>query len=144
MNKKIFLLLFVCCAALGISSCGDSHEKRARLSKAEKARLDSIDRASFKVGSDAYARLSASALWQSDFHLFDTLGVDVHLRHFNAQMDCDTALINKRVEGSVTDLVRAARLQSKGTKLTFPIATFAYWQIISNKRSRISELQAVV
>lgn len=50
MNKKIFLLLFVCCAALGISSCGDSHEKRARLSKAEKARLDSIDRASFKVG----------------------------------------------------------------------------------------------
>ena len=76
-----------------------------------------------------------------DFHLFDTLGVDVHLRHFNAQMDCDTALTNKRVEGSVTDLVRAARLQSKGTKLTFPIATFAYWQIISNKRSRISELK---
>ena len=60
MNKKIFLLLFVCCAALGISSCGDSHEKRARLSKAEKARLDSIDRL-VQGGSDAYARLSASA-----------------------------------------------------------------------------------
>lgn len=56
-------------------------------------------------------------------------------------MDCDTALTNKRVEGSVTDLVRAARLQSKGTKLTFPIATSAYWQIISNRRSRISELK---
>ena len=140
MNKKIFLLLFVFCAALGISSCGDSHEKRARLSKAEKARLDSIDRASFKVG--VMPTLDClPVLVAKDFHLFDTLGVDVHLRHFNAQMDCDTALTNKRVEGSVTDLVRAARLQSKGTKLTFPIATSAYWQIISNKRSRISELK---
>ena len=120
MNKKIFLLLFVCCAALGISSCGDSHEKRARLSKAEKARLDSIDRASFKVG--VMPTLDClPVLVAKDFHLFDTLGVDVHLRHFNAQMDCDTALTNKRVEGSVTDLVRAARLQSKGTKLTFPL-----------------------
>lgn len=140
MNKKIFLLLFVCCAALGISSCGDSHEKRARLSKAEKARLDSIDRASFKVG--VMPTLDClPVLVAKDFHLFDTLGVDVHLRHFNAQMDCDTALTNKRVEGSVTDLVRAARMQSKGTKFTFPIATSAYWQIISNKRSRISELK---
>ena len=120
MNKKIFLLLFVCCAALGISSCGDSHEKRARLSKAEKARLDSIDRASFKVG--VMPTLDClPVLVAKDFHLFDTLGVDVHLRHFNAQMDCDTALTNKRVEGSVTDLVRAARLQSKGTKLTLSL-----------------------
>ena len=59
MNKKIFLLLFVCCAALGISSCGDSHEKRARLSKAEKARQHRPRLV--QGGSDAYARLSACA-----------------------------------------------------------------------------------
>ena len=50
-------------------------------------------------------------------------------------------MIHKRVEGSVTDLVRACRLQSNGVKLTYPIVTSAYWQIISNKRSRISELK---
>ncbi len=140
MNKNLFLVLFVCCALIGISSCGDSHERRARLSKAEKVRLDSIDRASLKIG--VMPTLDClPVLVAKECHLFDILDVDVHLRHFNAQMDCDTALINKRIEGSVTDLVRASRLQSKGTGLVFPIATSAYWQIISNKRSRISELK---
>ena len=140
MNKKIFLLLFVCCAALGISSCGDSHEKRARLSKAEKARLDSIDRASFKVGGmptlDCLPVLVAK-----DFHLFDTLGVDVHLRHFNAQMDCDTALERGRVEGAISDLIRAQHIVKRGTPLEFPISTNTYWQLITNRRARISELK---
>lgn len=130
----VVLLVSVC------MSCGDSQEKSLRQSKEEKARLDSIDRASLKVG--VMPTLDCLPVWVAkEYHLFDTLGVDVHLRKYNAQMDCDTALVNKRVEGSITDLVRASRLQSKGTALVYPIATNTYWQIISNKRARISELK---
>lgn len=140
MVKRILSIALLCGLAWCVCSCGDSAQKRARLSKAEKARLDSIDRASLKVG--VMPTLDClPVLVAKDCHLFDTLGVDVHLRQFNAQMDCDTALIHKRVEGSVTDLVRACRLQSNGVKLTYPIVTSAYWQIISNKRSRISKLK---
>ena len=133
-------LLVVVLMASVCMSCGDSHDKALRQSKEEKARLDSIDRASLKIG--VMPTLDClPVLVAKECHLFDSLGVDVHLRKYNAQMDCDTALINKRVEGSITDLVRASRLRARGTALIFPIATSTYWQIISNKRARINELK---
>ena len=136
----ILPLLAVVLLASVCVSCGGSQEKSLWQSKEEKARLDSIDRASLKVG--VMPTLDCLPVWVAqEYHLFDTLGVDVHLRMYNAQMDCDTALVNKRVEGSITDLVRASRLQSRGVTLTYPIATNTYWQIISNKRARISELK---
>lgn len=137
MLLPVLLVGLVCCCGAG---CSDNKEKRVRMSKTEKRRLDSLDREALKVGVmptlDCLPLLVAK-----DQRLFDTLGVDVHLRHYTAQMDCDTALARKRVEGSVTDLVRARRLQQKGTPLVYPIATQAYWQLITNKRARISELK---
>ena len=56
-------------------------------------------------------------------------------------MDCDTAIERKRVEGAVTDLIRAHHIEKRGTALTYPISTNLYWQFITNKRSRISELK---
>lgn len=44
---------------------------------------------------------------------FDSLGVDVRLPMYYAQMDCDTALTGGAVEGAITDLVRGERLAKK-------------------------------
>ena len=56
-------------------------------------------------------------------------------------MDCDTALERGRVEGAISDLIRAKHIIKRGTPLEFPISTNTYWQLITNRRARISELK---
>lgn len=73
--------------------------------------------------------------------LFDTLGVDVRLRYFSAQMDVDTALASGSVAVAVTDLVRYARLKKQGTALSLLSATGAYWQLLTNRNARIRALR---
>jgi NitT/TauT family transport system substrate-binding protein len=55
-------------------------------------------------------------------------------------MDCDTALIGGSIEGAITDLVRAERMQAHGTRLQYVAATNTYWQLITNRLARIKEL----
>lgn len=140
MRKITQFVLSLLVMAFVMAGCGDNAEVRHRQSKAEKARLDSIDKASLKVG--VMPTLDCLPVFvASDQRLFDTLGVTVHLKSFTAQMDCDTALERGRVEGSITDLIRANRLVKRGTPLTYPIATHTYWQLITNRKSRVSELK---
>lgn len=132
--KKICALFLM--AVMLFAACGKSEEEKARLSKAEKARRDSLYRAAFKVA--VMPTLDCLPLFYAkEQGYFDSLGVDVRLRAYNAQMDCDTALVGGSVEGSVTDLVRAERLVSKGTPLTYEITTNAYWQLIASHRARV-------
>lgn len=125
---------------LGMSGCGQSEQERVRLSKLEKARLDSIDRAALKIGVMPTLDCLPVYLAYED-SIFLGQGVTVHLRRYNAQMDCDTAIARKRVEGTVTDLVRAAYLQRRGTSLFYPVSTNLYWQLISNKKARVADLK---
>ena len=93
----------------GMYSCSNSEQERHRLSKQEKARLDSIDRASLKIGVMPTLDCLPVYLAYED-SIFLKQGVTVHLYRYNAQMDCDTAIARGRVEGTVTDLVRAAHI----------------------------------
>ena len=140
MKKFSIMICLVSALLLGMASCGDSQQKRLRLSKQEKAQLDSIDRASLKVGVMPTLDCLPVYLAYED-SIFLKQGVTVHLYRYNAQMDCDTAIARKRVEGTVTDLVRAARLQKQGTQLFYPVSTNLYWQLITNRKARISELK---
>ena len=70
---------------------------------------------------------------------FDSLEIDVRLRLSKAQMDVDTALVGGSVEGAVTDLVRAGRMQKKGTPLSYVAATNAAWQLVANRTARVKE-----
>lgn len=140
MKKITRIVLFLCVILFGLAGCGQQGKTSKRLSKTEKERLDSLDKASLKVG--VMPTLDCLPLFVAqEERLFDTLGVSVHLKSFTAQMDCDTALLRGRVEGSVTDLVRAKHLEKKGLQLSYPIATNAYWQLITNRKARISELK---
>ena len=75
------------------------------------------------------------------YNLYDSLGADIRLKFYSAHIDCDTALLNDRVEGTVTDLVRAERMMMKGKKLIYCTATDAYWQLVSNRNSRVKDLK---
>ncbi len=140
MKKVTQIVLFFCAVLFVLAACSHSEKSGKRLSKAEKTRLDSLDKASFKVG--VMPTLDCLPLFVAhEDRLFDTLGVSVHLKCFTAQMDCDTALLRGRVEGSITDLVRAKHLEKKGLQLSYPIATNTYWQLITNRKARVSELK---
>ncbi len=133
------LMIFFAVVMVMMASCGKSYEEKQRINKAERARQDSIRRAAFKVA--VMPTLDCLPMFYAkEQGYFDSLGIDVRLMQYDAQMDCDTALIGGSVEGSITDLVRAERLQKKGIALDYRIATNTYWQLIASHRARINNL----
>ena len=120
-------------------SCGQSYEETKRLSREQRLRLAREDSAALKVA--VMPTLDCLPIFiAKDHQMFDT-AVDIRLKRFTAQMDCDTALMRGRVEGSVTDLVRAERMKKLGDSLTYFTATNAYWLLISNRQARITQLK---
>ena len=134
--RKISLFLLLVCL---IAGCGQSYEETKRLSREQRQKLAREDSAALKVA--VMPTLDCLPIFLAkDHQLFDT-AVDIRLKRFTAQMDCDTALINGRVEGSITDIVRAERLMKQGTPLRYVAATNAYWLLISNRHQRIAQLK---
>ena len=119
--------------------CGQSYEETKRLSREQRLRLAREDSAALKVA--VLPTLDCLPIFiAKDHQLFDTI-VDIRLKRFTAQMDCDTALMRGRVEGSITDIVRAERMTKLGTPLKYFASTNAYWLLISNRQARITQLK---
>lgn len=72
--------------------------------------------------------------------LFERQGVEVSLCPYQAQMDCDTAFCNGRVEGMTSDLVRTEWLKQKGEKIRYLTATELHWQLFASKMARVKKL----
>ena len=76
-----------------------------------------------------------------DSLLYDTAKVDIRLCRFNAQMDCDTAMIGGTVQAAFTDLVRAERLKHRSKVLMHYLTdTNLNWQLIADKESKLKKL----
>ena len=136
--KKSTIIMIVC--VLLMAACGQSYEETKRqkgISKREAMRKDS---AALKVA--VMPTLDCLPLYVAEhYQLFDTLRGGVRLKFYMAQMDCDTALQRGRVEGAMTDLVRAKRMERQGMKLRYPAVTGAYWQLIANRNARVKQLK---
>ena len=133
-------LLYMLTAVLLIASCGQSYEEKRRVSQKKRQQLLREDSAALKIA--VLPTLDCLPLFVAkEIHLFDTLGADVRLKQFTAQMDCDTAVVGGRGEGMVTDLVRTERLIQKGTPMVYATTTNAYWQLFSNRTARIRTLK---
>ena len=66
--------------------------------------------------------------------LFDSLGVNVHLVTFDAAMDADTAYVNGKIDGIVTDLVKACIWQGQGdTAKVAMVGELRMWLITAPK-----------
>jgi NitT/TauT family transport system substrate-binding protein len=136
MRKIVCILATICLLA----SCGQSYEEKQRISRAQRLKMLREDSAALKVA--VMPTMDCLPLYLAHEHgFFKKQGVDVRLKHFTAQMDCDTAIERGRVEGLVSDLVRTERLQQQGTPLRYVAATNAYWQLITRRNARISELK---
>jgi len=135
MKKSLVFIMVL----MGLLACGQSYEEQQRLSRAEKQRLHTEDSLALKVA--VTPTLDCLPVWLAKEHnLFDTAKVDVRLRRFNAQMDVDTALMNDRVEGGFSDLVRIERMKRRGVSLDYLSATGAYWLLVANRTARVKEI----
>ena len=137
---SIIYTLFIIAATTGIlASCGQSYEESKRVSRAQRQKLMREDSLALKVG--VLPTLDCLPMFVAkERALFDT-AVDIRLKRYQAQMDCDEALRKGRLEGNVTDIVRAMRLRERGTQLDFISSTNAYWQLISNRKARIKDIK---
>ena len=134
--KKIACILATVCLLAG---CGQSYEEKQRLTRQQRLQMQREDSAALKVA--VMPTMDCLPLYVAQERgFFKAQGIDVRLKRFTAQMDCDTAIARGRVEGLVSDLVRTERLQS-GTPLRYVASTNAYWQLITRRSARIRELK---
>jgi NitT/TauT family transport system substrate-binding protein len=132
-------LLTAIVAALVLFGCGESYEETKRITRAQRLKLMREDSAALKVA--VMPTLDCLPVYVAkDRQMFDTV-VDIRLKPFMAQMDVDTALLNRRVEVGVTDLVRAERMKAQGAPLKYLSATNAYWLLLANRTTRITDLK---
>ena len=135
--KKLISIIVV---ALLVASCGQSYEESKRLSREQRREAMRKDSAALKIA--VLPTLDCLPLYVAHhYELFDTVNGGVRLKLYHAQMDCDTAIQRGRVEGFVTDLVRAMRIDHQGVKMRYVAATNAYWQLVTNRNARIKQLK---
>ena len=134
--KRFFWIIASICLIVG---CGQSYEETKRLTRAQRLKLLREDSAALKVA--VMPTLDCLPVYVAKERLMFDTAVDIRLKRFTAQMDCDTALIRGRVEGSVTDLVRAERMLRDSLPIRYVAATNAYWLLISNRIQRITNLK---
>ena len=122
-----------------MSACGNSYQESKRLSRLERQRLAKEDSAALKIA--VMPTLDCLPLYVArEYKWFCDGKTDIRLKYFTSQIDCDTAILNGRVEGAVSDLVRVARMNKSGAKVKPQIATATYWQLLTNRNSRIRQL----
>jgi NitT/TauT family transport system substrate-binding protein len=133
------ILLPVVVALMMMAGCGQSYEETKRITRQQRLKMLKEDSAALKIA--VMPTLDCLPLYLAkDHQLFDTV-VDIRLKRYTAQMDIDTALTNRRVELGVTDLVRAERMKNEGVTLDYVTSTNAYWQLVSNRVARITDLK---
>ena len=146
--KKIIPII-VC--LLLLAACGQSYEETKRMTREQRREAAQKDSAALKIA--VMPTLDCLPLFvAAHYELFDTLRGGVRLKYYTAQMDCDTALLRRRVEMAISDIVRVEKWKGEkgpstpstgsGTvkvKPSYVTATNAYWLLIGNRNQRISK-----
>lgn len=138
MKIRYFILMVLAVAVT--AGCGPSYDDLKKMSQAEQAKLRHEDSLALKIG--VLPTLDCLPIYVAkDCGLFDSTKADIRLKLFNSQIDGDQALVDGRLEGCVTDIVRGQRMKAKrGVSLDYVAATNAGWQLISNRLARIKRI----
>lgn len=136
MERLHYLLIL---AILALTSCGQTTEQR-KAAEAEKTKLEKAAyTAAFKIA--VMPTMDCLPIYLlKDSVLYDTTKVDIRLLRFNAQMDCDTAIIRGHVQAAASDLIRTERLRRiRHIPITYMTGTNLSWQLIGNRKSKLSK-----
>ena len=137
-KKKILIItgtLVLIVVVISLLVGGKKTQKQ--INEAEQMRLDSI---SLKVG--VMPTLGCLPFYFAERNgIYDSLGLDIKLINYQAQMDIDTALQNGRVECAYTDLIRAARMQDRGAQISFFAGIEEKMQLLTQNKLRIRKAE---
>ncbi len=138
--KKYLLYIALGAMVLAVlSDCGKSFEEKRRIDERSRRTDRRQDSLALKIAT--VPTMDGLPLFVAvDDSMFAKAGVDVRLRRRNAQIDCDTLIRGRHVEGIVSDLMRTERLRHRGLPVRYVAATNAYWLMIANRRSRVKEV----
>ena len=136
--KRINYLLIL--AVLTFVSCGKSDKELQAERQAQKLAEREAYQKAYKIAVMPTMDCLPAYLLK-DSLLYDTAKVDIRLCKFNAQMDCDTAMIGGSVQAAFSDLVRTERLKHRNKVLMHYLTdTNLKWQLIADKDSKLKQL----
>jgi len=136
--KRINFLLIL--AVLAFVSCGKSDKELQAERQAQKLAERAAYQKAYKIAVMPTMDCLPAYLLK-DSLLYDTAKVDIRLCKFNAQMDCDTAMIGGSVQAAFSDLVRTERLKHRNKVLMHYLTdTNLKWQLIADKDSKLKQL----
>ena len=136
--KRINYLLIL--AVLTFVSCGKSDKELQAERQAQKLAEREAYHKAYKIAVMPTMDCLPAYLLK-DSLLYDTAKVDIRLCRFNAQMDCDTAMIGGSVQAAFSDLVRTERLKHRNKVLMHYLTdTNLNWQLIADKESKLKQL----
>ena len=136
--KRINYLLIL--AVLTFVSCGKSDKELQAECQAQKLAEREAYQKAYKIAVMPTMDCLPAYLLK-DSLLYDTAKVDIRLCRFNAQMDCDTAMIGGSVQAAFSDLVRTERLKHRNKVLMHYLTdTNLNWQLIADKDSKLKQL----
>jgi len=136
--KRINYLLIL--AVLTFVSCGKSDKELQAERQAQKVAEREAYQKAYKIAVMPTMDCLPAYLLK-DSLLYDTTKVDIRLCRFNAQMDCDTAMIGGSVQAAFSDLVRTERLKHRNKVLMHYLTdTNLNWQLIADKDSKLKQL----
>lgn len=137
MKRINYLLILV---VLTFVSCGKSDKELQAERQAQKLAEREAYQKAYKIAVMPTMDCLPAYLLK-DSLLYDTAKVDIRLCRFNAQMDCDTAMIGGSVQAAFSDLVRTERLKHRNKVLMHYLTdTNLKWQLIADKDSKLKQL----
>ena len=137
MKRFNYLLIL---AVLTLVSCGKSDKELQAERQAQKVAEREAYQKAYKIAVMPTMDCLPGYLLK-DSLLYDTAKVDIRLCWFNAQMDCDTAMIGGSVQAAFSDLVRTERLKHRNKVLMHYLTdTNLNWQLIADKDSKLKQL----
>lgn len=137
MKRFNYLLIL---AVLTLVSCGKSDKELQAERQAQKVAEREAYQKAYKIAVMPTMDCLPAYLLK-DSLLYDTAKVDIRLCRFNAQMDCDTAMIGGSVQAAFSDLVRTERLKHRNKVLMHYLTdTNLNWQLIADKDSKLKQL----
>ena len=136
--KRINYLLLL--AVLMLVGCGKSDKELQAERKAKQLAEREAYQKAYKIAVMPTMDCLPAYLLK-DSLLYDTVKVDIRLCRFNAQMDCDTAMIGGSVQAAFSDLVSTERLKHRNKVLMHYLTdTNLNWQLIADKGSKLKKL----
>ena len=136
--KRINYLLIL--AVLMLVSCGKSDKELQAERQAQKLAEREAYQKAYKVAVMPTIDCLPAYLLK-DSLLYDSAKVDIRLCRFNAQMDCDTAMMGGSGQAAFSELVRTERLKHRNKVLMHYLTdTNLNWQLVADKGSKLKKL----